>query len=42
MPPSANTVMVLMDWAWPVDGHVYLDEDGALRSGSMAGEPTLD
>lgn len=42
VPPSAHTVMVLMDWEWPREGHLYLDEDGALRSGSIEGEPAVD
>ncbi|GAA1110532.1 hypothetical protein GCM10009577_36390 [Streptomyces javensis] len=42
VPPSANTVMVLMDWAWPTAAEIYLDEDGALHSGALDGDIAVE
>ncbi|WP_406397777.1 hypothetical protein OH805_02570 [Streptomyces sp. NBC_00879] len=42
VPPSANTVMVLMDWSWPQGAQVSLDEQGALHAGAQVGDVAVD
>ncbi|MEV1040389.1 hypothetical protein AB0J01_27620 [Streptomyces sp. NPDC050204] len=42
VPPSANRVVVVMDWAWPPDVEVSLDGSGNLHAGAVDGEIAVD
>ncbi|MFF9204357.1 hypothetical protein ACF1AE_21560 [Streptomyces sp. NPDC014986] len=41
VPPSANLVVVCMDWAWPEDTQVRFDDDG-LQAGGVDGDIAVD
>ncbi|MFF4409879.1 hypothetical protein [Streptomyces sp. NPDC001404] len=42
VPPSANTVMVLMDWAWRRGAPVHLDEQGVLHNGAEPSDQAVE
>ncbi|MFF2571121.1 hypothetical protein [Streptomyces sp. NPDC058084] len=43
VPPSANRVVVVMDWAgWPAGAHVHLDGSGSLHAGGADGGIAVD
>lgn len=42
VPPSANTVVVVMNWAWPRGAHVFLDAAGDLHAGKADGSVAVD
>ncbi|MFC8570739.1 hypothetical protein ACFUIW_33780 [Streptomyces sp. NPDC057245] len=41
VPPSANRVVVCMDWDWPQDAQIRLDDDG-LQAGGADGDIAVD
>ncbi|MFJ2752730.1 hypothetical protein [Streptomyces sp. NPDC087297] len=42
VPPSASRVVVCMDWAWPDDVQIRLDENGNIDAGPVDGEIAVD